>query len=286
MEEVSRHIVIRGLNMHYRLAEPEGPVKHRVFLLCAPGFLTSCWRLLVPELTEAGCLCVMCEMPGFGRGQFKDDVPGEQGLRARYLWGVLDTVDLERDSKLGSWHLMAHGSACGTIAAMAQQQPDSSASLFMISPMLYSPIPKALEPAVRSKPFLMLLRGWIQRNIVPAKRFQRTLRKLYGREPSKTQAEAMHAPLLRLSSHEETVRRLLLEGFRVDTAGLGSLFMPCLILWGGADRLLGGAIPKRLRRDYPSAEYHLLPSAGHCAMETNSRAVRDFLRGWIREYWS
>ncbi|MBQ8954547.1 MAG: alpha/beta hydrolase [Clostridia bacterium] len=287
MEGDSRYITIRGLTIHYHVALPEGPVKHRVFLLSAPGFLTSCWRLILPELTEAGCLCVLCDMPGFGKSQFNDEIPAEQSLRARYLWGVLDTVDLERDGRLQCWHLMAHGSACGTIVEMALQQPDSAASLFMISPILYPPVSRALTPAVRSKAFSGLLRGWMQRNIVGPEHFSKLLTHVYGHEPRKGQAELMRLPLLRLVGHEDVVRRLLLESFSIDTGALSSLFMPAMILWGGEDHILGGAVPRRLReKDYPSAEYHVLASAGHCAMETHSRAVRDFLRGWIREMWN
>ena len=287
MGELSRYIVIRGLNIHYRLAMPSGEIRNRVFLLSAPGFSGSCWRMLLPELTEAGCLCVVCDMPGFGKSEFSDGIPAEQALRARYLWGVLDAVDLDRDSKLCCWHMIAHGSACGTIVEMARQQPDSTASLFMVSPMLYPPFPRAMESVVRAKAFDGLLGGWIQRNIVSPKRFERLTRRVYGRAPQQALLEQMRAPLLRLAGHEDTVRRLLLEGYRVDTAALRSLFMPCMILWGGEDRLLGGAVPARLRkRDCPNAEYHVLPSAGHCAMETHSRAVCDFLRGWIKEYWT
>ena len=133
MEGVGRDITTRGLSIHYHVVRPLGSVKHRVFLLSAPGFVSSCWRLILPELTEAGCLCVLCDMPGFGKGQFNDKIPAEQALRAQFLWGVLDAVDLDRDNKLSCWHMIAHGSACGTIVEMARQQPDSTASLFMVS---------------------------------------------------------------------------------------------------------------------------------------------------------
>ena len=287
MEGVSRDITIRGLSIRYHIVRPVGPVKHRVFLLSAPGFVSSCWRLILPELTEAGCLCVLCDMPGFGENEFKEEIPVEQSLRARYLWGVLDTVDLGRDGELGVWHLMAHGSACGTIAEMAMQQPDSVPSLFMISPMLYSPVPRALQPIVRSKAFPGVLHGWMQRHIASPQRFERLLGHIYGHKPRQSQAVLMRTPLMRLVGHEDVARRLLLEGFSIDTAALSSLFMPAMILWGGTDHILGGSIPRRLRqKDFPSAEYHLLNAAGHCAMETHSRAVRDFLRGWIREMWN
>ncbi len=225
-------------------------------------------------------------MPGFGLSQFSDDIPASQTLRARYLWGVLDAFDMELEDKLSNWHLIGHGSACGTIAQMALQEPDSAASLFMISPMLYSPIPRAVMPLVRSKALDGLLRNWMLSRIVPTRRFRKLLTRVYGRAPRDDQVERMHRPLLRLVGHEDTVRRLLIEGYDLDTSALSSLFPPAMVIWGGRDRMLGGDVPRRLRtRDFPKAEYHVLPSAGHCAMETSSRAVRDFLRGWIREVW-
>lgn len=287
MELVSRFVSIRALSIRYCVAAPSGPVRHKVFLLSSPGLSADCWRGIVPELTQAGCLCVLCDMPGFGQSEFNDRIPLSQPLRARYLWGLLDALDLESEGRLGCWHLMAHGSACGTIAEMALQQPDSAASLFMISPMLYSPVPRALRPLVRSNAFNGLIRFWFRRSIAPSARFSRLLGRIYGRPVRREQADRLHRALLRLIGHEDTVRRMLLEGYSVNTAGLSALFAPAMVLWGGRDALLGGTIPARLReRDFSAAEYHLLPSAGHCAMETNSRAVRDFLRGWIREMWS
>lgn len=37
-----------------------------------------------------------------------------------------------------------------------------------------------------------------------------------------------------------------------------------------------------IRRLLPEAETHVLKSAGHLPMETHSRALRDFLRGWLK----
>ena len=37
-----------------------------------------------------------------------------------------------------------------------------------------------------------------------------------------------------------------------------------------------------IARHLGGAETHLLKSAGHFPMETHSKALRDYLRGWIR----
>ena len=112
LDAVTRTISIRGLPIYHRVIRPERPVRHRVLMLCAPGFPTSSWRLIWPELLRAGCLCVICEMPGFGQNVMRGDIPVEPALRAKYLWGVLDEIDLcEADARLNRWHLMAHGSS-------------------------------------------------------------------------------------------------------------------------------------------------------------------------------
>lgn len=281
-----QRMVIRGVPVSYETARPTGSVRHRVFMLSAPGSTTASWRLIVPELTQAGCLCVMADMPGFGQSGYCEDMPLEQSLRARYMWGLLDALDLEAEGQLKCWHLMGNGSACGTIAEMAIQQPDSSASLFMVSPILYSLLTPPVRALVRQPFFERMIAGWMRRNVASEKAFERLARRLYGRRLAPERLKELRRPLLRLTGHEETVRHMLLEGYQVETQELSKLFLPAMIIWGGRDVLLGGTISRRLReRDFPAAEYHLLPSAGHYAMETNSRAVCDFLRGWIREMW-
>lgn len=282
----SRFIVIHGLSVHYRVIMPAGRTRHRVLLVSSPGQTTASWRRIIPELTAAGCQCVLCDLPGYGLSECRDDVPQDQETRAQFLWGVLDALDLEQGGALNCWHLMGHGSACGTIAEMAMLQPDSVASLLMLAPMLYSPVPNFLVPLIKKPLAARMIRIWFQRNIVPAKRFYRLVNRLYGTKIPEQSLMHIHRAVLRLNGHEKMLRRMLLDGYQIDTSRLNDLFMPSMIIWGGRDPLLGGAIPARLReRDLKSAEYHVLPGSGHYPAETSSRAVCDFLRGWIREIW-
>ena len=283
----SRFITIRGLSVHYRVVKPAGPVRHRALLVASPGHSTLCWRHIVPELTEAGCQCVLCDLPGFGLSECRDDVPLDHETRAQFLWGLLDALDLEECGQLNCWHLMAHGSACGTIAQMAMLQPDSTSSLLMISPMLYSPLPKVLQAFFARPESVRLIRSWYRRNIVPPKKFAKIAARVYGAVLPEKTLRLIHKPLLKLAGHEELLRRLMTDGYRLDASGLNDLFMPIMVLWGGRDPILGGTIPSRLKdRDLKTAEYHTLSAAAHCPAETSSSAVRDFLRGWIRELWT
>ena len=283
----SRFIAIHGLTVHYRVVMPVGEVKHRALLLASPGQSTFNWRYIVPELTGAGCLCVLCDLPGYGLSECRDDIPQDHDTRARILWGLLDTLDLESGSRLNCWHLMAHGSSAGTIATMAMLQPDSAASLLMLCPMLYHPLPPFLLKLIARPGFARLIDRWLTRNVVSRERFARLAVQVYGTPLNERLIDQVHKPLQPLAGHGEMLRQHLLTGYALEISRLNDLFMPAMILWGGRDSILGGTIPKRLRNhDFKTAEYHVLPASGHCPAETNSRAVRDFLRGWIRELWA
>ena len=45
---------------------------------------------------------------------------------------------------------------------------------------------------------------------------------------------------------------------------------------------MDSAAQARVHRLLPEAESHILKSAGHFPMETHSRALRDYLRGWLK----
>ena len=60
-------------------------------------------------------------------------------------------------------------------------------------------------------------------------------------------------------------------------------FAPKLVLWSGQDSMLGQKISPDVLTALPDAEYHTLRTAGHVPMCTHTRAVLDYLRGWLAE---
>lgn len=282
----SQFVKIRGLSIHHRVIRPESTVKHRVLLLSSPGQSTGGWRRIVPELTKAGCQCVLCDLPGFGLSECRDDVPQDHETRAQFLWGLLDELDLQEGGQLNCWHLMAHGSACGTIAQMAILQPDSAASLLMICPILYAPLPERIMQLAKTDVVLRLI-GWsLKKFLGNEKLFASIISHLHGRKMPPRMIKQLHMQMRSLAGHEKMIQNLLLNGYRTDTSRLNDLFMPAMVIWGGRDPLLGGEIPDRLRmREFKTAEYHVLANSAHYPAETNGRAICDFLRGWIREIW-
>ena len=55
-----------------------------------------------------------------------------------------------------------------------------------------------------------------------------------------------------------------------------------MVITGGRDAMMSPQALSEIDRLLGGAERHTLKSAGHFPMETHSKALRDYLRGWIR----
>ena len=91
--------------------------------------------------------------------------------------------------------------------------------------------------------------------------------------------DRMRAPLTRPGAQESFVR-MLKHSCEKPSCDLG--FCPAMVLIGGRDAMFSDAAREEINRYLGSAETHILKSAGHFPMETHSKALRDYLRGWIR----
>lgn len=267
--EESQYLSFHGIRVHFRTAIPGDPPRERVLLLSSPLINTFHWRKLTPELTQLGCLTVLADLPGFGRSDCGMDVPQDGALRANILWGLLDEIDRQTGAPDSVWHLVGHGVSCATVLEMAALYPDSVKSQVHISPLLRAPqLPREASPA-----------RWYQREILEKDSFRRMIERCAGYPMDDYILDRMRAPLMRPGARESFLR-MLRAGRRAPDCDLG--FCPAMVLLGGRDLLLRGEARQDVGRLLGGAETHELKSAGHFPMETHSKALRDYLRGWIR----
>lgn len=270
MTEESHYLTFMGIRVHFTVAQPETALKNRVLLLSSPLITTFHWRKLIPELTQLGCLTVMVDLPGFGRSDCVGKIPMDPDLRASILWGILDDVDAVTEAPMSLWHLVGHGSACSTILRMACQYPDSTKSQIHISPTF------ALEIGDASRENMT---RWFDATVRSEGRFRDLIEQFCGYPLDDYILDRMRRPLMRPGARENFVR-MLKHASKAPEEGMG--FCPTMALWGGRDQLMTGRALEEIRRLLPDAETHVLKSAGHFPMETHSKAIRDYLRGWIR----
>lgn len=269
MQEETQYMSFYGMRVHLRIVAPESDPRSRVMLLSSPLVNSFHWRKIVPELTQMNCLAVLIDLPGFGGSDCSMNIPQDAEFRASLLWGMLDEIDRRTGTPGAMWHLCAHGSACATILEMAEMYPDSVKSQIHISPLMTVPGPKTNEP----------LPEWFRSQIRPADAFRQLAERLSGYPMDDFIVDRMHAPLLRPGARESFLR-MLRAGKKAPDARVG--FCPAMALIGGRDVLMTPEERARIDACLDGAEIHLLKSAGHFPMETHSKALRDYLRGWIR----
>ena len=268
MYEESRFLSFSGLRLHFKVVRPDVPIRNRMLLLSSPLINTFHWRKLLPELAGLGCLAVLADLPGFG--QSDPDAPQGNAVRASLLWGILDDVDQSLSAPLSMWHLAGHGSACPAILRMASMFPDSVKSQIHIAPTfsLAEGQGRGSDPG-----------RWYDANILDAARFHRLIEHYSGYPMDDYIVDRMHRPLIRAGSRDAFAQMLRLAA-SPPREGMG--FCPTMALVGGRDPLLDELRQKQIRQLLPEAETHRIASAGHFPMETHSKALRDYLRGWIR----
>lgn len=269
MAEESQYLSFQGVRVHFSTFSPEDAPRQRIAILSSPLINTFHWRKIVPELTQLGCLVALIDLPGFGRSDCEGIVPQDHLMRAKMIWGILDVLDSDTGTSEAMWHLAGHGTACATVLEMANLYPDSVKSQIHISPLLSSPEIFRNDTPAR----------WYQDTVLVKDNFRKMIEHYSGYPMDDFIVDRMRAPLLRRGA-KESFLRMLRAGQKKPECDLG--FCPAMVLIGGRDAMIGDAEKADIAKYLGAAETHILKSAGHFPMETHSKALRDYLRGWIR----
>lgn len=278
-EVFNDYLRFRGMRVHYRVVRrDDAEIRRRVLLLNSPLSTMFNWRLLIPELLNLDCLVVQVDLPGSGQSDCGTGVPQDASTRAQLVWGVLDEIDGSFGETSQYWHLISHGSSCLTTLTMAHQAPECVASNVFISPLLHPVMtslqrkfPKMLERAADR---------WYYDKILNRTGLQEQLRSWFGRSVPEHVVTPMRKSLVRPGMRPQLMR-LIEEGFVHDPEIFHS-FTPMMAIWGQADPMFTAADAAEFRRLLPDAETHVLHTAAHYPQETHSRAVCDYLRGWLK----
>ena len=152
---------------------------------------------------------------------------------------------------------------------MASLYPDSVRSQVHIAPLLTAPQPPEGTPPGR----------WFRETVLQKDAFRSMIERCAGYPMDDYIVDRMRAPLLRPGARESFLN-MLKASRTAPECDLG--FCPAMVLLGGRDATLTGDQRALIEKHLAGAERHELKSAGHFPMETHSKALRDYLRGWIR----
>jgi pimeloyl-ACP methyl ester carboxylesterase len=273
MPTESQSLSFRGLRVNFSIARPEAHLRHRVLLLSSPLLTAFHWRKLLPELSELGCLVALVDFPGFRHGARGPAVAHTSAVRARLVWGVLDEIDARVGGQNALWHLGAHASAAPTVLNMVKMQPDSVRSAIFFSPVFPAP--------GKGRPFSGrrgAVEKFVNRILSSQSAFVDFVESAARRPLPDYSVERMWRPLMRPGARETFVNMLSAQEIVPPLPG----FCPSIAMWGGCDPMMPADARERIRQLLPEVEPHVIRPAGHFPMETHSRALRDYLRGWLK----
>ena len=115
-------------------------------------------------------------------------------------------------------------------------------------------------------------------HIADPRRFHRLIEHYAGYPMDDYIVDRMRRPLTRPGCRA-AFARMLKYAAQPPSQGMG--FCPTMALVGGRDPLLDDTRQEQIAVLLPDAETHNIRSAGHFPMETHSKAMRDYLRGWL-----
>ncbi|WP_144876118.1 alpha/beta fold hydrolase [Microbacterium sp. 1.5R] len=198
---------------------------------------------------------IAIELPGQGEAA---DAP--DGSVTAQVDAAIAAIAARADG--GPWVLCAHSMGGKIAAGIAARVRDGSAPLFgLLGVVLLAPSPPTPEPMPESKRHQML--SWVEDGHIAEDDAHTFVDDNVG-APLPTESQAAVLESVQAMS-PVAWRRWLEQGSVEDvSAEVGILDLPCRVLGGDQDELLGAeAQPKLLSDVYPRARFVALPGAGH-----------------------
>jgi 2-hydroxy-6-oxonona-2,4-dienedioate hydrolase len=276
----SRLMAIDGISVHYREWFPFNiKPKGQVLLVHGVFASTFCWRKNVDTLMDAGYQVVAVDVPPFGLSAKTKHFNSSQSNRADFLWKFISNLDASDSVK---WNLVGHSMGGGIVEAMAILQPDKVQSVTLVDGAWFAetdPKKAWYWDFFNTDMLKMMTKKW-NKSLLSFEKMEQMLEDTYQMKPTKEEVLGFQYPLqiegtspaiMKAAINLRETKKLRIEDFRVNT----------LVIWGDSDIVISPRKCTQLKEKLPLAEYHILPGAGHCPMETHpdefNRILIEFL---------
>jgi len=278
----SAYLTIDEVSLHYRVFQPaRQSVLGKILLVHGLGGSTYSYEKTAPALAEAGYLVVAVDLPLFGYSQRLQTFDHSQANRSRLLWDFLDVLDarLPLDWARQGWHLAGHSMGGGTVAAMAADRQERTASLILIDGALFE-TSRSTGLVTFFPPVVRWLQIVLEKSIIREKNIRSFLASAYGNEPSDADV-AGYLDALSVPGTALAVRSFLETSRNVPVEELAGLSMPALAIWGVQDTWVPFSDTQKIKDFIPQLEIRPIEGAGHIPMETHpaefNRILLEFL---------
>lgn len=258
----SQFIAIDGMQVHLR---DEGPRDDPLPIVLIHGTSASLhtWEGWAAALRGQRRV-IRFDLPGFAlTGPNRQDDYSVQAY-VRFVTAVMDQLGVRR-------FVLAGNSLGGQVAwATAAALPQRVAQLVLVDASGYSPESASVPPSlplgfrIARMPALRALTQYtLPRSIV-----EKSVRNVYG-DPSRVTPELvdLYMDMTLRAGNRQALGRRMDQGYTGDVAGLKTLAVPTLILWGGRDRLIPPEFGQRFAHDIAGSRLVVFDDLGHVPHE-------------------
>jgi pimeloyl-ACP methyl ester carboxylesterase len=233
------------------------------------------WRGVAPALAARFCVHLL-DLLGYGDSEQSDGQDVSIAAQSRYLVELLDLWELDSPAVVG--HDI--GGAIVLRAHLCEKRPFSHMSL--VDAVVFNPWNTPTTMHIREHlDAYATMPGHIYEQVVRAH-----LRSALAREPGPETLDAYARPWLGPEGQRAYFRKIEQIDER-QTAELepllGAIRIPVRVIWGERDRWLSPQLATRLTAAIPGATLHLVPDAGHFAMEDAPDDVVALLAEGLRD---
>ncbi|MDP3413716.1 MAG: alpha/beta hydrolase [Polaromonas sp.] len=258
----SQFIPLAGMQVHLR---DEGPRNDPLPIVLIHGTSASLhtWEGWAQALRGQRRV-IRFDLPGFALTGPNQQNDYSVEAYVRFVTAVMDQLGVQR-------FVLAGNSLGGQVAwATAVALPQRVAQLVLVDASGYPPESASVPPSLplgfriaRTPGLRVLTQYTLPRSVV-----EKSVRNVYG-DPAKVTPELvdLYVDMTLRAGNRKALGRRLEQGYTGDVAGLKSLAMPTLILWGGQDRLIPPEFGQRFARDIAGSRLVVFDDLGHVPHE-------------------
>lgn len=272
----SQFISVDGINLHYRVWEPQGSVLNGNILFLH-GFVSSTysWRNNCDYFAEQGFRVIALDLPCFGYSDRPKGFDHSPNTLANLVWSFL-----EQAQPSNKWHIVGHSTSGNIVTAMALTKPEQLETVTIVDGMIQG---------VESSPFYDAVSGTMQIGIVREVAglinalvlfdelvFTDFLALAYFRKPSQEVVENYTAPFKTFRN-----KRKAFDLFRIkEPIDLDAFYKnppEFNLIWGENDPWIPKKVAERIKRRTGKGTVYTIPKAGHTPMETHAEEFNAIL---------
>ncbi len=271
---------IEGINLHYRIWEPE-EVSGNLLLVHGFSGSTFSWRDVVDPLKREGFRVIAVDLPGFGLSQKINGIDyTRQGM-------ALTLIDFWEE--LGfheSLHLIGHSMGGSVVLQMACDRSELFSSVVLITPALDGGGGNTfLSSLMGFSPLERILEFFVSVFFINERRVTQTLTDLYRRPPTPEELDGYLTPL-----QDDHAARALIRmagqkakepGFAKETGA--DFTLPVLAIFGQEDPWIDYERGLDFLKSFPQKQIYILEGAGHLPQETHAGKFLDLFLGFLQE---